>query len=230
MDVKADDKMRLLDIADAIREIQGYLGGADYEEYSINDDMRESVTAQLVIMGGAAALLSDEFKEEYGNIDWEMLKGFQYAHYDEELELDHHSILHIAKNDLPLIMDDILDVASMLEDEDDLEGVTLNEEDLRDVKTMQEDKRNHTGGKAEEVFSDEDNEEAEENEKEQESLNKKDDSYIDIRYNDAEVIETSSLDDEDENEDDDENTADGEDYDDLDETEDSEEDNKISRK
>lgn len=191
MDIKTEDKMRLLDIADAIREIQGYLGGADYEEFNIREDVREAVSAQMVMIGGAAALLSDEFKEQYGDIDWEMLKGLQYAHYDEELELDHHPMLHIAKNDLPEIMNDILDVATMLEDEDDLEDVSLNEEDKHDIESLQEDRKLRTNTKAEEVFTDEDMDE----DRGREDSETEDDSYIDKRFEDEDVTETSSLDD-----------------------------------
>lgn len=179
-------------MADAIREIQGYLGDADYEEFNIREDIRESVSAQLVMIGGAAALLSDEFKEQYGNVDWEMLKGLQYAHYDEELELDHHPMLHIASHDLPELLNDILDVASMLEDENDLEDVSLNQEDLQDLKDMQEDRKIDTGAKAEEVFTGEDVDVDEDEEKI--DYDEEDESYIDERFNEEDVVENSSLD------------------------------------
>ena len=156
MDIRSEDKIRLLDIADAIREIQGYLGASDFEDFNIRDDVREEVSTQMGIIGGAAAQLSDEFKEEYGNIDWDMLKGFQYAQYDEELEMDHHEVLFLAQNDLPDMLNDILDVASILEDEDDLEEGSLNEEDKQDLKAMQEERKNRSRAKAEEVFTDED--------------------------------------------------------------------------
>ncbi len=155
MNSKTEDKIRLLDIADAIREIQGYLGGADYNTFSQDEPAREAISAQMATIGGAAALLSDEFKEQYGDIDWEMLKGLQYARYDEELELDNHPMLHLVKNDLPLIMEDIMDIATMLENEDDLEDVSLNEKDKRYLQSQQEDKKISRGDqfKAEEVFN-----------------------------------------------------------------------------
>ena len=62
MDIRPEDKIRLLDIADAIREIQGYLQGAGFEEFAANEDVQQSVVNQLSFIGGAAVLLSYEFK------------------------------------------------------------------------------------------------------------------------------------------------------------------------
>lgn len=181
MNIRAEDKMRLLDIADAIREIQGYLGSADYGEFSVSEDMRESVTAQMVIIGEAAGMLSDEFKEQYGDIDWNVLTDLKFAHYDEELEQEHRQMMYIASNDLPEIMNDILDVATMLEDEDDLDEVSLNEEDKHDIESLQEDRKLDTDRKAEEVFTDED---AEEDSSRLEDYETEDDSYINRRFED----------------------------------------------
>lgn len=189
MDVRTEDKMRLLDIADSIREIQGYLGGADYGEFSISEDIRESVTAQMVIIGEAAAMLSDEFKEQYGDIDWDVLTSLKFAHYDEELEQEHRQMMYLASTDLPEIMNDILDVATMLEEEDDLEDVSLNEEDKEDIKSLQEDRKIKNNTKAEEVFTDEDKDKAQSMEDDEIA----DDSYIDKRFEDEDVVETSSL-------------------------------------
>lgn len=144
MDIQSDDRIRLLDIADSLREIQGYIGQGTYEDFSKRDDVREAVTEQLLQIGGAAALLSDEFKEQYGDIDWNVLIGFQYANFDEQLEMDLHPIWGIIENDLPYIKDEVLDLAAKLEDDEDLTGVTLNEEDLRDVSEERNSKYANT--------------------------------------------------------------------------------------
>ena len=190
MDIKTDDKIRLLDMADAIREIQGYMGEVDYQEFSISDDIRESVSAQMVYIGEAAEILSDEFKEQYGDIDWDVLVNLKYARYDEEYEQEHRQMMYLASQDLPVIMNEILDVASMVEDEDDLDQVSLNEEDKQDIASLQEDRKiSNSHPKAEEVFTDEDSELEGELQVEEEA----DDSYIDQRYEDEDIIENSSL-------------------------------------
>ena len=131
-----EDIIRLTDMADSIREIQGYIGRSDYDNYAGDEFLREEVIIQLAQIGGAAALLSDEFKEKYGDVDWDMLKGLQYANFDETLEMDVHPIWHIVKEDLPDIMNQILDLAAILQDEEDLKDLTLNDEDLKDVQEL----------------------------------------------------------------------------------------------
>ena len=59
METREEDRIHLLSIADSIREIQGYLGRADYGAYAQREDIRESVIGQLNQIGGAAAMLSD---------------------------------------------------------------------------------------------------------------------------------------------------------------------------
>jgi len=178
MDIRPEDKIRLLDIADAIREIQGYLQGAGFEEFAANEDVQQSVVNQLSFIGGAAVLLSDEFKEQFGNIDWDILKGLQYAHHDQALEMDPHELLYVAQRDLPEIMDDILDVATIAESDEDLEENSLNAEDKLDLEDMQRDRNVRSRPKAEEIFTEED-------ERRLEDYDEEDDSLINRRYGES---------------------------------------------
>src|SRR5690606_25020344 len=57
----------------------------------------------------------------------------------ETLELDLHPLWRIAQEDLPDIMNQILDLAAVIEGEEDLSDVTLNEEDLKDNQSIQEE-------------------------------------------------------------------------------------------
>ena len=146
MAIQSDDRIRLLDIADSLREIQGYVGQGNFSDFNNRDDVREAVVGQLQQIGGAAALLSDEFKETYGDIDWNILVGLQYANFDQELELDLHPVWSIIENDIPYIRDEVLDLATKLEDDEDLSDVALNEEDLRDIREERKSKYANTEG------------------------------------------------------------------------------------
>ena len=140
----SEDIIRLIDIADSMSEIRGYVGQGEYQDFSSREDIREAVVNQLVQIGGAAALLSEDFKEKYGTVDWDILIGFQYANFDQQLELDLHPIWSIVHNDLPIIMDEVLDLATQLQDQEDLSDVALNEEDLRDLKEQRREKYANT--------------------------------------------------------------------------------------
>lgn len=149
-----EDRIRLSDISDTIDDLEGYAGYAKYEDFVRRDDLRGLAAAELAQIGGAATLLSDEFKELHGEVDWDMLRGLQYAGYDEELELDPHAMWHIVHEDLPIIQDQILELLSSLEDDEDDSDLMLNAEDKfgirsnyiqreinKEIKTQEEDIR-----------------------------------------------------------------------------------------
>jgi uncharacterized protein with HEPN domain len=134
MTTLTEDLVRLTDISDTIDEIEAYMGNAKYEDFFKRDDLRQLAGAELAQIGGAATLLTDEFKELHGEVDWDMLRGLQYAGYDEELEMDFHALWHIVHEDLPIIQDQILELLTSLEDDEEGSDLTLNREDKKDIQ------------------------------------------------------------------------------------------------
>lgn len=222
MDAREEDKIHLMSITDSVREIQGYLGRADFEAYAQRDDIREAISSQLLQIGGAAALLSDEFKDKYAEVDWDVLKGLQYANFDQELELDLHPQWYIVKNDLPEMMNQIVDLSAQMEREDaltdDLEPtgeagpddnlspgmVSSNKpafsETDADVLTVVNDFEDEApyDEDTDEDFDDEDDSLFDE-EVDVDTLDVdiEDDSFIDRRFTDDDLMEDSDLDDDD---------------------------------
>jgi uncharacterized protein with HEPN domain len=207
METREEDRIHLLGIADSIREIQGYLGRADYDTYAQREDIRESVIGQLNQIGGAAAMLSDEFKDKYADVDWDVLKGLQYAHFDQELELDLHPQWHIVKNDLPIVMDDIMDLLTTIEREEAMEAeigpadepvenpgampyFTENGADLRETRMEFDD---------DDAFDDDEEDDFDDDIFDEnvdvDNLDMEDDSFIDRRFTDDDLMDDSSLDD-----------------------------------
>ena len=193
MDNSQEDIIRLMDIADSIREIDSYIGRADFQAFGQREDIREAVTSQLLQIGGAAALLSDDFKEKHGHVDWNVLIGLQYANYDQQLELDLHPIWSIVHNDLPQINEEILDLATQLEDQTDLSDVALNEEDLRDLKEARRAKYAKVN-QPDVIDNIQEYDEANLPDAE-EDLERIDTSFIDKRYREENILDKSSLDD-----------------------------------
>lgn len=134
MAINRDDLIRLIDIRDSIGEIMEYSEGADYNTFVQRIDMLEAVMAQLGQIGGATALLTDEFKEEVGDFDWDVFKGLQYAASDEYLENDLHGIWFIITNDFPVFFRRISDIVTMYQDDMDIKGFSLNRQDQKDIQ------------------------------------------------------------------------------------------------
>jgi len=118
MDKFGDDKTRLLDIAKSIDEIEGTLAGMRFEEFIRENDVRDDVAYMLQEIGGTARLLSQEFKDSYGDIDWDVLINLQFATYDQEMEIDPNALWYVIENDLPLIKDKVLEITTVLEDKE----------------------------------------------------------------------------------------------------------------
>jgi uncharacterized protein with HEPN domain len=118
MDNFKEDKARLLDIAKSIDEIQETVAGMKFEDFIRETDVRDDVAYMLQEVGGAARLLSQEFKELYGDIDWDVLINLQFATYDQEIEIDPHALWYVVENDLPLIKDQVLGITTVLEDKE----------------------------------------------------------------------------------------------------------------
>jgi len=219
MDIKEEDRMHLMGIVDSIREIQGYVGQDNWKDYSQDTDVQQSISSHLQQIGSAAALLSDDFKDDYREVDWDVLKGFQYANYDQELELDFHPQWHIIKEDLPVFLEQIEDLVSEIQRDETFEDdlTTTGSEDEYKLDTTSEEYLNRRSGDqlSEE---EEDFEVSEENDnlldrlevigdnivgesdepkmvQLSDDIETEDDSFIDQRYEDVELMEGSSLDD-----------------------------------
>lgn len=133
METRREDVIRIVDMTDSIREVMGYTGDSEYRDFILREDLREAISSQILQIGGAAALLSDEFKEEHGDVDWEVLKGLQYITCDKNLEMDMNTIWYIIHEDLPVLHDSLSDLITRLEDNEALDEVALNEEDKQDI-------------------------------------------------------------------------------------------------
>ena len=69
-----------------------------------------------------STLLSDDFKDQYDDIDFRVLENLRGASYNEEMEITHTPVYHIITKDLPYIREQIMDIKTKLEEQMDIEG------------------------------------------------------------------------------------------------------------
>lgn len=117
-----EDLIHLSNIAQNILEIEGYLGEGDYEGFTTDESERVAIYELLSQIGAASMLLSDDFKNQYDEIDFRVLENLRNAQYNEEMEIYHHPVFHIVSKDLPYIREKIMDVKTKLEEQMDIEG------------------------------------------------------------------------------------------------------------
>jgi len=217
MDKNIEDRIRLLDMADSIREIQGYVGDGTLQEISMSEDAQQAISSQLAQIGGAAAMLSEEFKEKYSDIDWDVLKGLQYVGFDHELELDMRPQFHIVSHDLPVFLEQISDLATELERNESMEDDIFDSDAISDLGEFEKEDyesesylNTRLGDTIEEELNASDKmliqaikEDSAEVDGQPimvsdailENMDIADDSFIDQRFEDVDLLATSSLDD-----------------------------------
>jgi uncharacterized protein with HEPN domain len=130
MSISPEDRQHLMYIADAIEQIQSFVQYEDYETFNKDEIAREEVARLFQDIGGAAKLLSDEFKGQYGDVDWDVLIRLEDAMYDQAFEQSFEALWSIIKNDLPEIKNQVTDLAANLREEDDIQGFDLTRDPL----------------------------------------------------------------------------------------------------
>ncbi|QEC52438.1 hypothetical protein [Anseongella ginsenosidimutans] len=187
-----------MDIADAILEIKAEVGTLDFRslnEYNEDEYSQQAISTQLAQIGTAAAMLSQEFKDEYGTIDWDVLIGLQFAGDDQELELDTHSEWSLIEYDLTEIGQEVLDLSGTVQSQEDLERVSLNEEDLEDLTERQQKEKAAVESQSQDV-----EDEADQYTEYDRASEEEDDSFIDQRYNNTYIRDASDDSEEDDSE------------------------------
>ncbi len=96
-----EDQVHLSNISTMINEIEAYVENMDYNQFTREESIRQSVAVNLQQIGEAADLLSDEFTANFTEIDYRVLDVLKRAKFDEALEIDPHPIWSIITNDLP---------------------------------------------------------------------------------------------------------------------------------
>lgn len=69
-EAKLGDTARLKHILDAIREIETYTQGVEFESFSQNSMMLHATIRQLEIIGEASNRLSDELRSQFQEVEW----------------------------------------------------------------------------------------------------------------------------------------------------------------
>lgn len=119
-----EDRLHIQNIIRSAVEIEGYTKGMDYEDFTTNENTRAAVYQNLSMIGNEASLLSDEFKNQYDELDLRVLENLQQANYNEEMEIFHKQAWHIATQDIPLIKEKLTDVQPRINPEEDIKGTT----------------------------------------------------------------------------------------------------------
>lgn len=98
--MKKEDKIFLTHILAAIKKLEEYLAGVDYDDF-IEDSMRcDAVVRELEIIGEGTKSLSKEIRKKYSQIPWKQIAGMRDKLTHEYFGVDLHIVWQTCKEDI----------------------------------------------------------------------------------------------------------------------------------
>ena len=94
------DIARLNHIVEAIDEIHNYIALCDYDEFIMNSMMRNATVRQLEIIGEASGHLSEEFRTNNSDIDWDAITGMRNIIVHEYFGINYDIVWNTIQSDL----------------------------------------------------------------------------------------------------------------------------------
>ena len=105
-----NERLRVLDILDAIDRITSYVEGMSYESFLADRKTQDAVTRNIEIIGEAARSLSTDFKEKHSDIPWADIVGMRNIIVHQYFGILPDVVWDVIRNELPLLR---LQIASL---------------------------------------------------------------------------------------------------------------------
>ncbi|MGA2914562.1 MAG: DUF86 domain-containing protein [Sedimentisphaerales bacterium] len=94
------DRERLLDVIEAIERIEKY-SQKSKTEFDNNELVQNWIIHHLLIVGEAAAQISEEIQDKYSEIPWSKIIGMRNILVHGYFEIDNEVVWSVVEKDLP---------------------------------------------------------------------------------------------------------------------------------
>jgi uncharacterized protein with HEPN domain len=91
----------LAHIQDAIKAIQNYTKGVDFETFSKDQKTQDAVIRRLEVIGEASSKLTAHFVKDNPQVPWRVIKDFRNKLIHDYWELDLELIWNVIQQDIP---------------------------------------------------------------------------------------------------------------------------------
>ncbi|MDO8446273.1 MAG: DUF86 domain-containing protein [Deltaproteobacteria bacterium] len=99
--MKKDDTVFLRHILDAVKWIDEYTHGMDYDGFRATHLVQDGVIRQLEIIGEATRNLSKEFRDKYADIPWKDMAGMRDKLIHQYFGVDIAAVWDTIQADIP---------------------------------------------------------------------------------------------------------------------------------
>lgn len=104
---KKDWKILVNDILYAINKIENYTDELTYEDFIVNDLVKDAVVRNIEIIGEASNRIPDDFKSQSDKIPWKKLRGIRNRIVHDYFGIDHDIIWQIISIELRVLKEDL---------------------------------------------------------------------------------------------------------------------------
>lgn len=101
------ERLRLLDILDAIDRIGSYIEGMSYESFLADRKTQDAVTRNIEIIGEAARALSEEFTDQRAGIPWSEIVAMRNVIVHQYFGILPKVVWDVITNELPTLRSQI---------------------------------------------------------------------------------------------------------------------------
>ncbi|HXS58235.1 MAG TPA: DUF86 domain-containing protein [Hanamia sp.] len=98
----------LSDIKESIENILSFTDNITFEIYSADIKTVHAVQHNFMIIGEAVARISEEYKQQQGQINWRQIKDFRNIIVHDYFGIDNRIVWDIIKDDLPPLLNSII--------------------------------------------------------------------------------------------------------------------------
>lgn len=104
---KKDWKILVNDILYAINKIENYTDELTYEDFIVNDLVKDAVVRNIEIIGEASNRIPDDLKSQSEKIPWKKLRGIRNRIVHDYFGIDHDIIWQIISIELRVLKEDL---------------------------------------------------------------------------------------------------------------------------
>ena len=104
---KLRDMDRVQHIADAVDDILEFTFGKSFEEFRTDKILKHAVFRNFTIIGEAANLLTDEYKNTHREVEWFKMIGMRHVLVHGYYQADDQIVWQAIVEDLPVLRDAI---------------------------------------------------------------------------------------------------------------------------
>ncbi len=110
----------LRDIVKTASELDLIVAGLDEDTFSVTDVVRSAAMYKLIVIGEAAAKLSDGLREQFGHVPWPAIISFRNRATHAYFAVDWTIVYEIARRDVPQLADQVKTILDGSTEENDL--------------------------------------------------------------------------------------------------------------